>query len=273
MPAPPSERAEIAAHQFTAPLIPGPKPGALLLTFARLTGKIWMADFGIYGCPCVNQSLPLLQMVHLIRGDIQNSLDVYQGNFHPGFGASAGSHDKGGPVDVGQFSDRHLKTQRECGWQGQHRTLAQGFDTEHNHMAPNGCDHGSPLALAQQRAWRVGRNGLLSNGPVTGPGPIGTDTPHWTEGVRAMEKEIMSFADDVAAKTVAQLSGRIASPADVLGWQGINISPTKKPARWSAAHILSWLQRSTATKDQVATLQAQVAELTTLVQALKGPQS
>lgn len=206
---------EIRAHQFTG--LP-PAPGAILIALARATGKIWMSQFGVYGCPCVNESLPLLQMVHLIRGDISNSMDVFQGCYHPGVGASAGSHDKGGPVDVGQFQDRHLKTQRECGWGSQHRTRAQGFSADHNHMFPIGCTHGSPLAMSQQRAWQNGRNGLRSNGPITGPGPKGKDTPHWKEGVRMMEKEIMSFADDVAAKVTSSLlsGGNLNKIADAV---------------------------------------------------------
>ena len=92
---------ELDAHQFLAPLTPGPEPGAelgaQLVEFARVSGKIWMASFGIYGCECVNRSLPLLQMVHLIRGDISQSMDIYQGCYHRGVGASAG---RGGPVPL-----------------------------------------------------------------------------------------------------------------------------------------------------------------------------
>lgn len=205
--------AEIRAHVFVGlPKEPGPvveEPGPVIAAFARVTGRLWMRQFGVYGCPCVNESLPLLEVMHLIRGEISNSLTVYQGCYNKGVGASAGSHDRGGPVDIGQFEDRHLKTQREFGWGSQHRTRAQGFSGDHNHMFPIGCPHGSPLAMSQQRAWQNGRNGLVSNGPITGPGPKGKDTPHWKEGVRLMEEEIMAFKDDVAAEVMKRLEARI----------------------------------------------------------------
>lgn len=174
--------------------------------------KIWLPQFGVFGCECVAKSLPLLQTVMLIRGDIRESLDLYQGCYHTGVSASAGTHNKGGCVDTGQYADRHLKTARAFGWCAQHRTPAQGFDP-HCHMFPNGCPHMSPLAQSQQWAWNHGRNGLVSNGPITGPGPTGTDTPNWKTGVKRMENEIMAFADDVAAKAAAKviagLDGRL----------------------------------------------------------------
>lgn len=205
--------AEIRAHVFAS--LPE-DPGPVVIALARATGRVWMRQFGVYGCPCVNESLPLLQMIHLIRGEISDSLTVFQGCYHKGVGASAGSHDKGGPVDIGQFEDRHLKTQREFGWGSQHRTRAQGFSGDHNHMFPIGCTHGSPLAMSQQRAWQNGRNGLVSNGPITGPGPKGKDTPHWKEGVREMEREIMAFKDDVAAEVVARIRKEYDAIADAV---------------------------------------------------------
>jgi len=208
--------AEIRAHQFTG--LP-PEPGAVVVGLARGIGRIWMREFGVYGCHCVNESLPLLQMIHLIRGEISDSLTIFQGCYHKGVGASAGSHDKGGPVDIGQFQDHHLQTQREFGWGSQHRTRAQGFSGDHNHMFPIGCTHGSPLAMSQQRAWQNGRNGLMSNGPITGPGPKGKDTPHWKEGVREMEKEIMSFKDDVTKAVADEVIKRVGAAvwgADVI---------------------------------------------------------
>lgn len=274
---------EFATHAFLQPIAPGPEPGALLLAFARASGKIWMSEFGIYGCPCVNESLPLLQMVHLIRGDISNSLDVYQGCYHPGVGASAGSHDKGGPVDIGQFESRQLRTQRECGWGAQHRTRAQGFSADHNHMFPIGCPHGSPLAMSQQRAWQNGRNGLLGNGPITGPGPIGTETPHWKEGVKLMEAEIMSFADQVAAKVVAAQKKPPSSATIAKAvWNYGIASPGKSRELWTASHLTDWLARvsggSSAKVDALANLvtvqSAQIAEqgrqITALTELVKG---
>jgi hypothetical protein len=245
---------EIAAHPWFG--FQPPKPPSILdKLLAAASPKQWSSEFGVYLCPCNMKMLPLLQMVHLIRGDIQNAIDMWQGNYHPGVGASAGSHDKGGPVDVGQLNDRCLKTQRECGIGSNHRLLSQGFVVEHNHMFPIGCPHGSPLAMWQQTAWQNGRNGLVSNAPITGPGPIGKDTPHWTEGVRRMEAEIMSFADEVANKVQARI-GRFPTPADIWNWAGINVSrDPRRQVLWSGAHTVSHTDRA---QDELGVLAAKI---------------
>jgi hypothetical protein len=70
----------------------------------------------------------------------------------------------------------------------------------HAHGWPNDCPHLAPAAQSQQAAWNRGRNGLVSNGLITGPGPKGKDTPSWTKGISLMEDYLMAFADEVAAK-------------------------------------------------------------------------
>lgn len=243
-------------------------------------------------CRCVYDSFPLVESVMITQGLIKESIDVYQWSYRSNVSASAGTHSRGGCIDVGQYSDACLKVWRTHGWCMQHRTPAQGF-MHHAHGWPNGCSHLSPAAKVQQRAWNNGRNGLVSNGRITGPGPIGKGTPHWTEGIKKMEEYLVGFKEDVAAAVVAKLDynkiadavlNRDAIPNTVTG-NTANTTVTLKTAlaeigrntellqhvpspggpqpEWDAAHILDWLARQTADQgSQLAALAAAVAAIT-----------
>jgi hypothetical protein len=209
---------------------------------------------GGYTCSCVATSLPLLELVMLINGNISNSLDLYQLGWRNDVSASAGTHSQGGCTDIGQLSDECLAIERKYGWTFQHRTPAQGF-SPHAHGWPNGCGHLAPSAQYQQLAWNNGRDGLVSNGPITGPGPKGTDTPHWTEGVRLMERQIMAFKDDVASEVAARI-GRFPTPADFWNWAGINVSrDPRRQVLWSGAHTVSHTDRA---QDELGVLAAKI---------------
>jgi hypothetical protein len=126
-------------------------------------------------CVCVAFSLPLVEREMIKRGLIRRSIDVFQFGYRTDVEASAGYHARGGNTDVAQFDDEQLRCWRECGWAMQRRD--KGFRTKHGHGWPVGCPH---LAKQDQLAsWRRGRNGLVGNGKITGPGPTGRDTPTW----------------------------------------------------------------------------------------------
>jgi hypothetical protein len=128
-------------------------------------------------CVCVAFSLPLVEREMIRRGLIKRSIDVWQFGYRNDVKASAGYHARGGNTDVAQFSDEQLRCWRECGWAMQRRDV--GFATKHGHGWPVGCPH---LAKQDQvKSWLKGRNGLVGNGKIAGPGPVGTDTPHWRE--------------------------------------------------------------------------------------------
>jgi hypothetical protein len=126
-------------------------------------------------CVCVAFSLPLVEREMIRRGLIKRSIDIWQFGYRNDVKASAGYHAKGGNTDVDQFSDEQLRCWRECGWAMQRRDV--GFATKHGHGWPVGCPH---LAKPDQvRSWLNGRNGLRGGGKISGPGPVGKDTPSW----------------------------------------------------------------------------------------------
>jgi hypothetical protein len=134
-------------------------------------------------CFCVKESLPFVEKAMLDAGIIKYSIDIYQAGYNKGgVSASAGTHDRGGNIDVGQYSDAALKIWRQWGWAMQYRTRAQGF-TPHGHGWPKGCTHMSSGGAYQASEWQNGRNGLRDKRAITGPGPRGKDTPTWTEAI------------------------------------------------------------------------------------------
>lgn len=164
-----------------------------------------------YTCPCVVKWLTLYEAVSICEQRIKNNIDIWQLGYRTDVSASAGTHAAGGVMDIGQLADADLKLQRTYGGCGQRRTRAQGFSMDHNHLFLNGDVHMSSALRVQQRAWLNGRNGLVSNGRITGPGPIGKDTPSWQTGVKKMEEYLVAFADDVAKKVLAGIDyGKIA---------------------------------------------------------------
>lgn len=128
-------------------------------------------------CVCVAFSLPLVEQEMIRRGLIKRSIDVWQFGYRNDVKASAGFHSRGGNTDVAQFSDEQLRCWRECGWAMQRRD--RGFATKHGHGWPVGCPH---LAKQDQvRSWLKGRDGLVGDARIGGPGPVGQATPSWRD--------------------------------------------------------------------------------------------
>jgi hypothetical protein len=124
---------------------------------------------GRYVCPCVIESVPLVEARLKAAGVIKYSIDIYQYGYNAGgVAASAGTHDGGGVLDVAQYSDKALKIWRECGWAMWRRTPAQGF-SYHGHGVLIGCPHASTGAKAQVTQYRNGQNGLANRGRDDGP--------------------------------------------------------------------------------------------------------
>lgn len=101
---------------------------------------------------------------------------IVQGSWRGGAGAqaSAGTHDRGGVVDIrsrdftaAQKADALLWLRR-AGLIAWLRTPEQGFD-EHIHALDYGNPDLDPSAARQVTAWANGRNGLANNGPDDGP--------------------------------------------------------------------------------------------------------
>src|SRR4051812_21208674 len=102
-------------------------------------------------------------------------LTVVQGSYHTTTKASAGTHDKGGVVDLTPFDhERKVQVLRSIGFAAWHRLPSEGPWKEHVHAVL--VDHGnlSAAAKAQVVDYRNGRNGLANNkmDRTTRPHPI-----------------------------------------------------------------------------------------------------
>ena len=289
---------EIECHQFTVPLEPPARPPRLLRrAVARLSGKVWWRVG--WTCSCMVAVLESAEKEMLLRGELQDHLDIFQ--LQGGAAASAGTHSKPGAADIGQTSDAQIETLRRNGGDFQRRTPAQGFIL-HCHGFAQGCPHGSPALMAQKRAWNRGRNGLVSNGPIEGLWP----TQNWQTAVAERAKVIVSLIQDIAKAVWAydgidnskqQFSGNKANedvPAGfalaVLGsrtkdlsakiWNDsvVTLGGVTPATKWSGGHIIDWLRRTlgtTVTKDDLAATNAKIDALAAAVAALtpQGPQS
>lgn len=88
-------------------------------------------------------------------------LTILQGSYHVGVGASAGTHDGGGAVDLAPADWQHkVKVLREHGFAAWHRLPSQGPWPEHIHCILIGDLRAAPLAQEQVAAYREGFNGL-----------------------------------------------------------------------------------------------------------------
>lgn len=119
-------------------------------------------------CSCIAASFASIEQHMIAAGIIKHNIDVFQWCYRSDVAASAGTHDRGGVIDTGQYSDAALKIWRQHGVLMQHRTPAQGF-IHHAHGMWHGCPHMSSGLAYQDREYLAGRNGLISRGPVTGP--------------------------------------------------------------------------------------------------------
>jgi len=150
-------------------------------------------------CSCVATSLPLVERDMIRRGLIKYNIDVYQLGYRNDVSASAGTHAGGGNTDVAQFSDAQIDVWRLWGWTIQHRTKAQGFDMDHGHGWPLGCDHLSAGGRAQATQWANRQNGLASKGRVEGRWPI----DDWKTAMKKRQAE-QQARDDAAAEAERQ---------------------------------------------------------------------
>ncbi|WP_018157468.1 hypothetical protein [Demetria terragena] len=101
------------------------------------------------------------------------NLPLTQGSYNPGgVGASAGTHDGGGALDISvrNISDKTaaVKALRQVGFAAWLRTTAQGFDPHIHAIAVNDTDM-SPSAQDQVGDYYEGRNGLASGAADDGP--------------------------------------------------------------------------------------------------------
>lgn len=116
------------------------------------------------------------------------SLTVVQGSYNTGgVGASKGTHDGGGAVDLTpQDWQAKVHAMRAVGFAAWHRPAIPGLWEEHVHAVLIGNAHLSPAAEAQVVSYMKHRNGLADDAPdpTWHPDPI----PRYTMPVYRMEQ-------------------------------------------------------------------------------------
>lgn len=129
--------------------------------------------YGVWMCPCMIASLPMVEQrlrgLGLIKHDLSGL--IYQGCWNSTVSASAGTHDGGGAIDVhpSLATTAGLTAWRESGVAMWHRQPIAGLWGEHAHGIWIGCPHLSSGAKAQVTMYRDGYNGLANWGRDTGP--------------------------------------------------------------------------------------------------------
>ena len=94
-----------------------------------------------------------------------SSFALSQGSYHPGVGASAGTHDQGGVLDIriGNYSrataDKMVKALRMAGFAGWRRGVNDGL-APHLHAVAIGDREAAPVARNQVREYFRGGDGL-----------------------------------------------------------------------------------------------------------------
>lgn len=103
-------------------------------------------------------------------------LVITQGSYNSSNESSAGTHDRGGVLDISVNSLpktttvwRVLTVLRECGLIAWYRTPSQGPWVFHIHLVDYGNPNLSSGAQAQVRAWEQGFNGLANRATDDGP--------------------------------------------------------------------------------------------------------
>lgn len=118
----------------------------------------------------------MLEQAKAIYG---KSFPITQGSYNAGgVSASAGTHDGGGVVDIGDSSTALLKALRQVGFAAWIRTPSEGF-AYHIHAVAIGDKELSSSAKKQITAYYNGRDGLAKNGPDTAPVSVGRPYPAW----------------------------------------------------------------------------------------------
>lgn len=131
-----------------------------------------------------------------------HTFTITQGSYQSSVAASAGTHDKGGAVDLawtGKTSD--ILALRKAGFAAWHRSPAQGPWSHHIHAVV--VDHPllAPSAARQVTAYRNGRNGLSNNGPDDGPRINPIPVYVWEDDDMANSDEILAELKIITKRT------------------------------------------------------------------------
>lgn len=140
-------------------------------------------------CSCVVESLPWVEFDLALRG-LPSPVRIFQLGYRSDVSASAGTHRRGGCVDVdGTPTAAEIDVWRLWGWTMQARYLP-GI-TPHCHGWPYRCPHLSPAAADQEDDWDRKDAGLQGSGKVQGRWPV----KPWNI---ALKEQKVSIAKDIA---------------------------------------------------------------------------
>jgi hypothetical protein len=208
-------------------------------------------------CSCVVESLGWVELDMIQRGIIKESIDIKQLGYRDDVTASAGTHARGGCVDVAQRSAAAIDVWRRWGWTMQDRS--PWFpEAPHAHGWPYGCPHLSDAAKAQRTDWNNRRNGLVNNEPVIGRWPV----DKWDVALERMVPTL--FTEKDIAKSVLNLDGVITNT-------GIDPDPANKfvALRTVAETLGRFMAAQKKTNDSlIATLKSTNAKLDALTAAV-----
>ena len=108
-------------------------------------------------------------MLRLVEADLGYELTITQGSYNTGVGASAGTHDGGGAVDLTDYDwQRKLNAAKRAGFAAWYRRYIPGLWPAHLHLVALADREAAPLAKLQMKAYRAGYDGLGYINPQTG---------------------------------------------------------------------------------------------------------
>lgn len=140
-------------------------------------------------------------------------LDLYQGSYHVGVGASAGTHDGGGVVDLVPYDwQNKVRELRRTGFAAWHRPAIPGLWAEHIHAVLIGNAKLSPAARAQVNEYLAGYDGLAGSGRDTGPRDFLDHRFRWQAGYRRLRRA-EALATRAAALLATGVRGYRVQPA------------------------------------------------------------
>ncbi len=127
---------------------------------------------------------------------------VTQGSYQSTVAQSAGTHDRGGAVDLSWCGhDRCIKALRQAGFAAWHRNPSQGNWPHHIHAVVVDHPDLAPSAARQVTAYRAGRNGLANNGPDDGPRLNPIPVHVWEDIDMAAADDIIKRIDALSAQS------------------------------------------------------------------------
>lgn len=140
------------------------------------------------------------------------ALTVTQGSYNAGgVGASAGTHDGGGVVDLAAYDHvRKVRELRRVGFAAWFRPAIPNLWPSHIHAVLIGNAKLSPAARQQVTAYLAGRNGMANNGPDEGPREFVDRRFTWRTGAQRV---------NAARRLIAQARAKLET--GVRGYPGV----------------------------------------------------